>query len=183
MRNSSQNAGCMRRSPASHCCHVRQVVCTSAPAAVCDSRAASRAARICSGCGLAVWMVCKLNFTAIGQGIMKFLYQIGAHFGIVVIAWDGCVHTIFYTPAFNRPPSRPEISTIRWLTGTIIKLDFVDAQIFEFDRHFLLLPLLPRGAVEKQCASHELNYTRNVRKCKNFFEIFFAGAWRDGQDL
>lgn len=42
----------MRRSPASHCCHVRQVVCTSAPAAVWDRPAASRAARISPGVGL-----------------------------------------------------------------------------------------------------------------------------------
>lgn len=53
MRNSSQKAGCMRRSPASHCCHVRTVVCTSAPAAVCDRLAASRAERISAGSGLA----------------------------------------------------------------------------------------------------------------------------------
>lgn len=57
MRNSSQNAGCMRRwlrSPtgASHCCQVRHVVCTSTPAAVWDSPTASRAARTCSGVGL-----------------------------------------------------------------------------------------------------------------------------------
>ena len=52
MRNSSQNAGCIRRSPASHCCHVRQVVCTNAPAAVWDSPAASRAARTSAGGGL-----------------------------------------------------------------------------------------------------------------------------------
>lgn len=51
MRNNSQNAGCMRRSPASHCCHTRQVVCTTRPAAVCESPAASRAARISAGAG------------------------------------------------------------------------------------------------------------------------------------
>ncbi len=33
-RNNSQNAGCMRRSPASHCCQVRHVVCTAALALV-----------------------------------------------------------------------------------------------------------------------------------------------------
>ena len=51
MRNNSQNAGCMRLSPASHCCHTRHVVCTSKPAAVCESPAASRAARISAGAG------------------------------------------------------------------------------------------------------------------------------------
>jgi hypothetical protein len=35
---------------------------------------------------------------------------------------------------------------------------------------------LPRGAVGKQCASHELNYTRNARKRKNLFELFFGGC-------
>lgn len=50
-QNSSQNAGCMRRSPASHCCQVRTVVCTIAPAAVCDKPATSRASRIAAGAG------------------------------------------------------------------------------------------------------------------------------------
>lgn len=51
--NSSHIAGCMRRSPASHCCHVLQGECTRAPAAVWVIPAASRAARISAGAGLA----------------------------------------------------------------------------------------------------------------------------------
>ena len=53
MRNSSQKAGCMRLSPASHCCQVRQVVCNSAAAAVWDSPNHSRNARTSAGCGFA----------------------------------------------------------------------------------------------------------------------------------
>lgn len=52
MRNSSQNAGCIRRLPSSHPCQPRSVQWMSAAAAVCESPAASRAARTCSGDGL-----------------------------------------------------------------------------------------------------------------------------------
>lgn len=41
----------MRRSPASHCCHVRSVLWMRAAAAVCVSLASSRAARISAGSG------------------------------------------------------------------------------------------------------------------------------------
>ena len=50
---SSQSPGCMRRLPASYSCHARMVPWISAAAAVCVSPAASRAARIASGAGLA----------------------------------------------------------------------------------------------------------------------------------
>lgn len=52
MLNSSQKAGCMRRSPASHCCQVRQVVCTNSAAAVCDKPDAALVARTSAGVGL-----------------------------------------------------------------------------------------------------------------------------------
>lgn len=62
MRNSSKKAGCMRRSPASHCCQTRHVECTSAAAAVCVSPAASRAARMRSGSGVAAGEPMRLRF-------------------------------------------------------------------------------------------------------------------------
>lgn len=61
MRNSSQNAGCIFRSPASHCCHVRHFVCTRSAASVCESFADLRAARISWGDGLLAISVNSLN--------------------------------------------------------------------------------------------------------------------------
>jgi len=61
-QNNSQNAGCMRRSPASHCCQVRQVVCKSSAAAVCESPDASRAARTSSGVGFRAGLPARLRF-------------------------------------------------------------------------------------------------------------------------
>lgn len=52
MLKSSHSPGCIRRSPASHCCQFRSEACTSAPACVCVIPAASRAARISAGGGL-----------------------------------------------------------------------------------------------------------------------------------
>lgn len=80
--NNSQKAGCMRRSPASHCCQVRQVVCTSAPAAVCERPAASRAARISSGVGLRAaeaarerfgWLLIDLDFFGLDGDAVQLL--------------------------------------------------------------------------------------------------------------
>lgn len=52
IRASSHIAGCMRRSPASHCCQTRQVVWTRDAATVCVRPWPSRHARISSGRGL-----------------------------------------------------------------------------------------------------------------------------------
>lgn len=44
---------------------------------------------------------------------------------------------------------------------------------FESECHFRLQPLIPRrGGL--RCASHELNYTRNARKRKNYLKLFFG---------
>lgn len=61
MRNSSQNAGCMRRLPASHSCHPRKVQWMSAAAAVCESPADSRAARTSSGVGFRAGLPARLR--------------------------------------------------------------------------------------------------------------------------
>lgn len=53
VKNNSQKAGCIRLSPASHCCHTRQVVWSRVAAAVWVRPADSRAARISAGDGLA----------------------------------------------------------------------------------------------------------------------------------
>lgn len=52
-QNSSHSPGCIRRFPASHSCHARIVEWIRVAASVCVSPAASRAARTCSGAGLA----------------------------------------------------------------------------------------------------------------------------------
>jgi hypothetical protein len=49
--NSSNSPGCILRSPASHCCHVRNDACTRSPASVCVKPAAVLAARMSSGSG------------------------------------------------------------------------------------------------------------------------------------
>lgn len=48
---SSQNAGCIFRSPASHCCQVLAAACTSAAAWAWVRSSSSRALRICFGVG------------------------------------------------------------------------------------------------------------------------------------
>ena len=194
MRNSSQNAGCIRRSPASHCCQVRQVVCTSTPAAVCDKPAASRAARTSAGAGFDSgpfgprfgWLGIpeEANEFAIG-----FREAIACTLHSTDSGSDGCFR------GFDQPGQLvggPDREAVGGSVGFAIDYSYRDSVgrsgvfisndyglgVFDADcdgGHDLLQPLLPRGAVGKQCASHELNYTRNARKCKNFFELFFDG--------
>lgn len=176
MRNSSQNAGCILRLPASHSCHPRNVQCMSAAAAVCDSPEASRAAR-----------------TSFGEGLAAGPF--GPRFG-----WLGIVFDEHEMPGLNflQPCSRDFSGLIRSLliaadllclaihrvAGSRQRankndfvqfgLDFDGAKAGDFDcrlcGHFLLLPLfLPRrGGL--RCASLELNNTRIACKCKNFLQ-------------
>lgn len=196
MRNSSQNAGCMRRSPASHCCQVRQVVCTSTPAAVWDSPAASRAARTSAGAGLDSgpfgprfgWL--DMRATHVDDVV-----------AVVVLVDDLEISAAALTKSAATSAAAHAAKSIAnaasgGLANHVIALvtafgDFDRADIgfgvVEFVGegdglgHFLLQPLLPRGAVGKQCASHELNYTRIARKGKNFLKLFFGGLGETGK--
>ena len=69
MRNSSQNAGCIRRLPASHSCHPRRVQWISAAAPVCESPAASRAARTSSGAGFRAGLPARLRDGWLGNPV------------------------------------------------------------------------------------------------------------------
>lgn len=187
MRNSSQNAGCMRRwlrSPAgaSHCCHDRVLVCTTAEAAAWVSPAASRAALTCSGVGLDAGPFCplfgwfatlaKIGFSHSernrGSDTSLFLRVDGAD---SVLGSNGTAHLF---------------GGIKLVLGGVCRNNdarhlrlIVNANVCQFglkffSGHFLLQPLIPRrGGL--RCASHELNYTRNARKRKNFFENFSRG--------
>ena len=165
MRNSSQKAGCMRRllrSPtgASHCCHDRMLVCTSAAAAAWVMPAASRAARTCSGVGLAEGPFGPL-FGWLGidrcDGDFAFLdrsdFAAGGVIGVPGITGH-CVKGFGFGGAF------------------VVADDNAGNCVFYTEGgHFLLQPLYPRRGGMKR-SSHELNYTRIARKRKNFFEIF-----------
>lgn len=191
MRNNSQKAGCMRRSPASHCCQVRQVVCTSTPAAVCDRPAASRAARTSAGAGF--------DSGPFGPRF-GWLDMRAAHVddvvAVIVLVDDleisaAALAKVTAAGAAANATKGIADAASGGLANHVVALE---TAFCDFDRanigfsvvefvgegdglgHFLLQPLLPRGAVEKQCASHELNYTRIARKRKNFFELFFTGC-------
>ena len=181
MRNSSQKAGCMRRwlrSPAgaSHCCHERVLVCTTAAAAAWVSPAASRAARTCSGVGFAEgpfgprfgWLVILIlqstSFSSdfITQHISR---RVGNLFNDIGIDQNfRCFRKRYFVTVVGHGAT--ELADNMHHFG-----------------HFLLQPLTPRrGGL--QCASHELKYTRIARKSKHFFEVFSRGqgsaicAWR-----
>lgn len=189
MRNSSQKAGCMRRSPDSHCCQVRQVVCTSAPAAVWDSPAASRTARMSAGAGL--------DAGPFGP-LFGWLDMRAAHVddvvAVVVLVDDIEISTaalakVTATGAATHAAKDVANAAGSGLANHVVALE---TAFGNFDRanigfgvvefvcegdglgHFQLQPLIPRrGGL--RCASHELNYTLIARKRKNFFENFSRG--------
>jgi len=180
MRNSSQNAGCMRRSPASHCCQVRQVVCTRTPAAVWDSPAASRAARTSAGAGLDSgpfgplfgWLGILTDGASVADLNPETMLVEHALEAVHLVAFADHVGVLDWNNEFTGERAFNE-SAVAF--GKTVELEGNGLFCGGFGHgHFGLQPLLPRGAVEKQCASHELNYTRNVRKCKNIFELFFG---------
>lgn len=189
MRNNSQNAGCMRRFPASHCCHTRQVVCTTRPAAVCESPAASRAARISAGAGFEEgpfgprfgWLPIskgaevpealdaafrtdahqlKRAVCADADGI----YGLGTTLGRHVLARRG-----------DRLAERAQLGAIGGSRdlGEMRNIDEVTESGGGGGKneHFRLQPLVTRGAVAARSALHELNNTRIARKVNNYLQI------------
>ncbi len=168
MRNSSQSPGCMRRLPASHSCQPRRVQWMRAAAAVCESPAASRAARTSAGAGFA-------------EG------PFGPRFG-----WLGTVGSLEHAGGVAMAFMPHDL--LAFLVGA----DFVEAAVpvvlgqHRFDRlgvlndaagaeqgdfggigggHFHLLPLIPRRGGQQR-AAHELNYTRIACIRKSFLQKF-----------
>lgn len=167
MRNNSQRPGCMRRLPASHSCHPRKVQWISAAAAVCESPAASRAARTSAGVGFA-------------EG------PLGPRFG-----WLGTFRSLENTTGAAMALVPHD------LFAFLVVADFIEAAVpvvlgqHRFDRlgvlndaagaeqgnfggiggHFHLQPLIPRRGGQQR-AVHELNYTRNACNIKRLLRKF-----------
>lgn len=175
MRKSSQNAGCIRRSPASHCCQVRQVVCSRAAAADWDKPAASRAARTSAGAGFdsgpfgprfgwldmraahvddVVAVVVLVDNLEVSAAALAEVTAAGA----ATHAAKGVANTASGGLANHVVAPETPFGDFDWAKIGFGVVEFVS----EGDGlgHFLLQPLLPRGAVGKQRASHEPNYTR-----------------------
>ena len=190
MRNNSQNAGCMRLSPASHCCHTRHVVCTSKPAAVCESPAASRAARISAGAGFEEgpfgprfgWLPISEGAEvpeALDAALRSDAHQLeravcaeadgidglGATLGRQVLARRG-----------DRLAERAQLGAIGWSRdlGEMRDIEEVTKSggSGRKNEHFRLQPLVTRGAVAAQNALHETNNTRIARNVNNYLQIF-----------
>lgn len=177
----------MRRSPDSHCCQVRQVVCTSAPAAVWDSPAASRTARMSAGAGL--------DAGPFGP-LFGWLDMRAAHVddvvAVVVLVDDIEISTaalakVTATGAATHAAKDVANAAGSGLANHVVALE---TAFGNFDRanigfgvvefvcegdglgHFQLQPLVTRGAVAARSALHELNNTRIARKVNNYFQIF-----------
>ena len=185
MRNNSQRAGCIRAFPASQSCQVRRVECMSAAAAVCESPEASRAARISSGAGLRDgepprdlfgWLVISL-----GQGKLPSLK---VEKSVVFDRANGVVGNFDIGDVqFGNASRDPVVAFGADLVGNLLNecagffaRGFVvegfggDFEVFD-GVHLWLQPLFPRrGGL--QCATHELNYTRNPCNSKNYFYKF-----------
>lgn len=190
MRNSSQKAGCMRRLPASHSCHPRSVQWMRAAAAVCESPAASRAARTCSGNGFAAgpfgprfgWLGISNRLVKVASDDIDVARQV-VHIesGDFFRAHEVCQETEFDAGAIIGNTLAVEFAVVPVRTLVLNRpfRGFGVAGIGDFATvanvdelcggHFRLLPLfLPRrGGL--RCATHELNYTRIACNSKKYF--------------
>ena len=200
MRNNSQNAGCIRRSPASHCCHTRQVVCTSAPASVCESPADSRAARISGGAGFEEGPFGpRFGWLPISEGAevpeaLDAAFRTNAHQLERAVCAEADGIDSFGTTLGRHVLARrgdslaecAQFGAIGW------RRDFGEVRNIKEvaesgggggkNEHFRLQPLVTRGAVAAQNALHDTNNTRSARNVKNFFQIFFEGAAMPSND-
>lgn len=192
-RNNSQNAGCMRRSPASHCCQVRQVVCNRSAAAVCESPAASRAARTSSGVGLRAGLPARLrlgwlpilgfDLDASGQGLEN-----PAHFfagdrveHVRVFKLDASVEAVFIDESLSLSQrvasavASEELLVVGQAhAGKPVAVVAVAVGLDGGDRfnggHFWLQPLSPEARLWR---IHTLNNTRIARNVKAKHPIDF----------
>lgn len=174
MRNNSQNAGCILRLPASHSCHPRMVQWMSSAAAVCESPAASRAARTSSGVGFRAALPARLR---LGWLVVKFNFHPG-----VIHDVNAVIGFLHFQERFNGRLQSAMGGKLVCLVMCARRIHdcIVEADNMEFGSggvgHFGLLPLVTRGAVVMQCASHELNNTRIACKRKNFLKLFLGGS-------
>lgn len=153
MRKSSHSPGCMRRLPASHSCHPRRVQLISAAAAVCESPAASRAARTSAGAGFAEgpfgprfgWLGIYFFSDDFGR-----LFKLRLHVGFALVASH----------------LRGEIAGFLG-GGGFDKAEFARICSYVKGGHFWLLPQYPRRGGQQR-AAHELNSTRIACNCKSF---------------
>lgn len=188
-RNNSQKAGCMRRSPASHCCQVRQVVCTVAPAAVCDRPAASRAARISSGVGLRAAEAARERFgwPTISGGKGKLPLREIEEAVVFNRAVRGIRNLSIGDVQFGNTSSDPVFALGADLCGeffgegtSLVAGGFVvegfncDFEVFHGVHG--VSPVAPAPEARRIRRIHELNCTRNARTVNRFLQINFEGG-------
>lgn len=173
-RNNSQNAGCMRRSPASHCCQVRQVVCRSSAAVVCESPAASRAARTSSGVGFRAGLPARLRLGWLGifgQSTDQNAAERFVGFAVFV------AHRADFGTDAGIDRAESELGGGNE-GGVVRKGDVVELSVGVGDGfgdlfvHFWLQPLSPEARLWR---IHTLNNTRIARKVKRFLKINSRG--------
>jgi len=168
-------------------------VCSSTPAAVCDNPAASRAARISVGSGFEKGPFGPLfGWLGISEPVILFQFPYCIVDAQTRLGGNALRFKFLANPA--EPPAIPRLTAVCGLgrvhnphcfsrggnpfcmAGGINPASGAEvvSECGEFV-HFLLLPLFPRRGRMKR-SSHELNYTRNARKRKNLFELFFGGC-------
>lgn len=186
MRNSCQRPGCMRRFPASHSCHPRRVQWMSAAAAVCESPAASRAARISVGAGFLAGLPARLRF-----GWFAMMRCLSGSERTGLLAANDCSDFIQQGNGI----SAVIVRNAREVVALDLELSAVPVDVTEggfskmrFDLsngsggnfvsdlnggHFQLLPLSPEARLWR---IHNLNNTRIACNCKNFLRKIYRGS-------
>lgn len=202
MRNNSQNAGCILRFPASHSCHPRRVQWMRAAAAVCESPAASRAARTSSGVGFRAGLPARLRlgwetisgaakFGGAAQAEASVAQHDSGIGDVAVLAQDagyecvplrttdagellGHLAVAFGVGVGDLKLELARISGCSFSASTEgqAKLGLTSTRDLRFG-HFRLLPTETRGAVE--ATAYGSNNTRIAYICKGFLKIFFSG--------
>lgn len=166
MRNNSQNAGCMRRFPASHSCQPRKVQWMRAAAPVCESPAASRAARTSSGVGFRAGLPARLRFGCLGTefepagfgSLQDFITaEAGGGFGVALAAG-----------VFGLADAgEVRLDDGGQFVGVGGVADLADGG------HFRLLPTVTRGAV---VVYPRFQYTHCVQSCQGVKRKIFEGG-------
>jgi len=162
----------MRRSPASHCCQVRHVVCTSSAAAVCDKPAASLPARTSVGVGFRDgepprerfgWLLINLNFGRLdGDAVELLSFSVGQRINFGLHSFT--VKAVSITSGQRIDALDNGISVGGRDRGAA---KVVSGEVGGDRGHFYLQPLSPEARLWR---IHNLDNTRIARNVKNIFQ-------------
>ena len=180
IQNNSHAARGIRRSPASHCCHVRRATCTRVAHSVCVSRALNRQPKISSGLGKMGPFGPRFGWFVISESgslCAALFVPTASDFGqVFFVCAQRAAHSAAALANLTAQCSGLAVEVGKHVTTLVLteKRNAADVSCVDCNFcHFLLQPLNPEARLWR---IHKLNNTLIERNVKNFSQQIFEAA-------